>query len=503
MYCNLDKQPIFHIRFLIFFFIIGTVFFSTNPASSQSPLKSRGKCGDGICDAKEKANPNLCPQDCGKKQPASDAKPTTAIPTTTLALTQEPQEGVSKDSPFGIFGLYEWKLDSPKVASVIDINNYLKDIGIKWVQEMYFTKELNEIPEGVYIYSRVGREGGNKPPDTSEKYKEALRKVIKKYKGKIKYWEVSTEPNGFSPPMGWKGHPKEYAIFLKETYKIIKSECSDCRVVFGGLFGTGIGVSENSESAKFLKAVLEAGAAHYFDVFEFKQHAANANDYQELKNRMEVFGKILADYGIDIKKIPVFVETATHDGSPSLPRVKLLPQTEAQQAAGLLKYYVYGLKSGIDKIFWNLIIERHNFGGRSDSPFNFYGLVNNPDNDGKSHKKLAYYTYKKMVEVLDGSDWENIQTIQEKDGIYIYKFTKNGKLILVIWNDAKEVKTTTIALPQGAKVIKVIKAIPTIAGNNTGEDSPSFEPLSLEMIRRFPSKIQVDLDNTPLYLLIE
>jgi cytoskeletal protein RodZ len=24
----------------------------------------RGKCGDGVCDEKEKANPNLCPQDC-------------------------------------------------------------------------------------------------------------------------------------------------------------------------------------------------------------------------------------------------------------------------------------------------------------------------------------------------------------------------------------------------------------------------------------------------------
>lgn len=29
---------------------------------------------------------------------------------------------------------------------------------------------------------------------------------------------------------------------------------------------------------------------------------------------------------------------------------------------------------------------------------------------------------KTMVEVLEGSDWDNIETIQEKDGVYIYKF---------------------------------------------------------------------------------
>ena len=475
---------------------IGAFFIFQKPAFPQPPA---GKCGDGICDEKEKNNPNLCPQDCEKKQSASDAKPTTAIPTTTPALTQEPQEGVSKDSPFGIFGLYEWKLDSPKVASVSDINNYLKDIGIKWVQEMYFTKELNEIPEGVYIYSRVGREGGNKPPDTSEKYKEALREIIKKYKGKIKYWEVSTEPNGFSPPKGWRDYPKEYAIFLKETYKIIKSECSDCRVVFGGLYGVGTGVSENSESAKFLKAVLEAGAAHYFDVFEFKQHAANANDYQELKNKIEVFGKILADYGLDIKKIPVFVETATHDGNPSLPalEVKLSSQTEAQQAVGLLKYYVYGLKSGIDKIFWNLIIERHNFAGRSDNPFNFYGLVNNPDNDGLSHKKLSYYSYKKMVEVLEGSDWNNIQTIQEKNGIYIYKFTKQGKSIWVAWNDSKEQKEITIS----GITLKQIKITESVPKYESGKDVTDYNTaFNTETKTVSGGKITITLKDKPVFV---
>ena len=29
---------------------------------------------------------------------------------------------------------------------------------------MYFTEELKDVPGGINIYSRVGMEGGNKPP---------------------------------------------------------------------------------------------------------------------------------------------------------------------------------------------------------------------------------------------------------------------------------------------------------------------------------------------------
>jgi len=389
-----------------------------------------------------------------------------------------------EDSPFGIFGPYESKGGSSQIVREELINNYLKDLGVKWVQEMYFTKELRTIPAGINIYSRVGREGGSKPPSTTERYKEELRKVIRKYKHRIKYWEVGTEPSGFPPPMGWQGYEKEYVEHLKATYEIIKEECPDCLVVFGGLPGIGTGFNKNDPAAKFLKKALQAGACKYFDVFEFKQHAYKAEDYKELGNKMRVYGKILAEYGIDIKKIPVFVETAMYDGDPYFPRhsplrfIDLPPQTESQQAQALIKTYVYALAQGVDKIFWNLIIEWHNFSRNPGSTFNFYGLVNNPDNDGKSHKKLAYYTYKLMVEKLEGSDWNNIETIQESDNVYVYKFTKKetGKPVWVVWWDWWEEpdKTSkTIILNIGdVKKVKITEAVPKY---ETGKEVTNYE----------------------------
>ena len=43
----------------------GVLYFSK---TSQIPTGPQGKCGDGVCGPAEKANQNLCPQDCEKEQ---------------------------------------------------------------------------------------------------------------------------------------------------------------------------------------------------------------------------------------------------------------------------------------------------------------------------------------------------------------------------------------------------------------------------------------------------
>jgi RET, Cysteine Rich Domain len=464
---NHDKRFIINVCLLILWLIVESMFLLTDFCSAQAP--SSVKCGDGICDEKEKANPNLCPKDCTNETSSVQmdfATPSySKLPKFTGAATE--------NSPFAIFGLYEWKLDTPNAASVSDINNYLTDLGVKWVEEMYLTRDLIHTQTNINIYSRVGREGGNRPPETTGKYEEELKKVINTYKERIKYWEVGTEPSGY---YSWGRYPKEYAVHLQKTYKVIKENCRDCYVVFGGMYGSKEFTAGNRH-ARFLKKVLEAGGGEYFDVFEFKLHNHTAADYTELKNIMKVYGKLLGSYGVDIKKIPVFIETAMYDGKPGYPAGNPLSklnfpfQTEQQQAAGLLKTYVYGLANGIDKIFWNLIIERHNFGGNPTNQFNFFGLVHNPANDdGKSHKKLSYYTYKKMVEILEGSDWHSIQTLQDGNGIYIFQFTKAQKHIWVAWNETGRTETIRISQVGGANA----KITPAVSAKESGKDVMNY-----------------------------
>lgn len=210
----------------------------------KPPIAELGKCGDGICDDFEKLKSDLCPKDCQSttrsnqpSQPTPSEQPQTKPPISEQPnKTTKSQEEIIKDSPFGIFAPYiTVTLDRPRGISKSDINAYLNDLNVKWVQEMPRGDELDSLlKSGLNVYSRALPASAVRPTIPSN-YEETLKQTIEQYKDKVKYWEVDTEPSGFPPPQGWQGYPKEYAEFLKLTYKIIRSRCSDCQVVFGGL----------------------------------------------------------------------------------------------------------------------------------------------------------------------------------------------------------------------------------------------------------------------------
>lgn len=144
------------------------------------------------------------------------------------------------------------------------------------------------------------------------------------------------------------------------------------------------------------------------------------------------------------------------------------------------------------------MVEWYKYGGRDNNYFSNVGLVNNSRNGGgKSHKKLAYYAYKKMVEVLEGSDWDNIQTVQEKDGIYIYKFVKQGKPIWVAWNDNGAEKQITIS-GINSNQIKITEAVPKYeSGKDVTNYSAAFKT---ETKTVSGGKITIILGDIPVFV---
>ncbi|PIR97397.1 MAG: hypothetical protein COT91_01605, partial [Candidatus Doudnabacteria bacterium CG10_big_fil_rev_8_21_14_0_10_41_10] len=79
---------------------------------------SQGKCGDGICDEFEKANPNLCPRDC-----VSSTVPSSSSSISSSRPSSASPKSSSENSPFGFH---------PGNS-----NNYAfsKDLGAKWSKE--------------------------------------------------------------------------------------------------------------------------------------------------------------------------------------------------------------------------------------------------------------------------------------------------------------------------------------------------------------------------------
>jgi hypothetical protein len=322
--------------------------------------------------------------------------------------------------------------------------------------------------------------------------------LISKFKANpIKYWQVCNKLEDTCSTDCNNTYATKYAEALKLTYEAVKEADPTANVLIAG------------DSKKDLyPAVYGALGGQYIDIIDF--HRYGTYDWYNPKDDFNFLKGSLQVSGFDTSKLRFWItETGTYSGTPTIDTTYQY-QSEKQQAEGLFKAYVSALANGIEKIFWAWgIVEGFN---AACSIFDFTGLVydgcdcvngtytcgTNIGYDlGSGVKKLSYYTYKKMVETLDGSDWTNIQTIQESSGVYIYKFTKNGHPIWVAWND--NINSQTISLDVGTiNTVNVVEAIPKYAsGSEVTNYNSAF---NTELKTAQSGKITVTLSDAPVFV---
>lgn len=141
---------------------------------------------------------------------------------------------------------------------------------------------------------------------------EYVRRVVERYRDRIRYWEVWNEPNleGF-----WKATPSgaDYATLLRETYKTIKAIDPELVVLYGGLAGVPI---------DYFEASLDAGAGEFFDVVNIHPYRGGLTTEQAIrrfKKDIAQFTEALAKRNVAPKPVwitemgwatpPVFGET--------------------------------------------------------------------------------------------------------------------------------------------------------------------------------------------------
>jgi len=393
------------------------------------------------------------------------------------------------DSPFGFHPANAFIKGSAD-NGFTDASN----IGIKWARQgLYvfwfivqpdinlpdydFTKydeQWENVPEDINILANIGiapaalMRGGSERADSSEtekakeyfkdgtflptneeKYVAFVHAAVERYDGDgiddipglknpVKYWQVGNEP---------PGGLANYAEFLKLTYDAIKESCSDCKVLIGGVPGLPPASTYLSQFDSSYLLILEKAAelGKSFDIFDFHWYGNAVGDYKgaeevynHIKQKLNGLGIFPQEYWI--------TEMGAYSGDPSGDAKDVSTyQTEAQQAADYLKRFVFPLSIGIKKIFpaFGLVEGFHH----NDGYFDHTGLIydgGGSDDLGAGVKKLGYYTYKLMTEKLEGSDWNNIETISDGTGnIYVYKFYRKdlGKPVYVAWLDSPEEKT--------------------------------------------------------------
>lgn len=82
--------------------------------------------------------------------------------------------------------------------------------------------------------------------------------MVKRYRGRIKYYEVVNEPNGTM------ANPDDYMRYLKLSYSIVRENDPAAKVI--GICSTG---DYGSNTAAFVKEIGDRGGFDYFDIMSF------------------------------------------------------------------------------------------------------------------------------------------------------------------------------------------------------------------------------------------
>jgi len=486
----MSKKNLIIILGLIMFFLFLGIIFLINKDKNKKLVSRR--CGNGICDVIERRNAKFCPEDC--KEKIDHRQSMFEKEATDFSLN-------STDSPFGFH--YASKLE-----------DYSSDLGIKWVRvnavwDIVQKEEdiinnnfdwdafeddvkLNSYPEDtnfLITFSVLGTPiskggsyvlaDGNYKKENWIKFVEA---VVERYGDRVKYFQVENEP---------KPQKKNFAELQEITYKAVKEECSECQVVMGGSFwGMGNFEEWNRNNVRILKALK----GKYVDIFD--QHYGGDLSAYNPSLLLSYAKTKLAEAGFQDTRIWI-TEMSDYSGDPKEDlRQDPLYQSENDQAGSLFKRYVSSLSFGVEKIFWAIgIYEGFQY---EETYFDFTGLIYDGKYDhdlGRGVKKLAYYTYKLMTEKLEGSDWNNIKTIQESDDIYIYQFTNKNtnKKTWVAWSD-EGVKSVSLDF-LGITSAKTTEVVPDYE-NGKEVENVLFEDMFKEII----VSNSFELDDVPVFI---
>lgn len=273
---------------------------------------------------------------------------------------------------------------------------------------------------------------------------------------------------------------RAYAQLIEKVYDTIKEKAPKAKIVIGTLAGGAVSMDGfHKPTLEYLfnggdKKCNRTGCFDLFDYHAFGEFTAyNTRVITEkgvtLNKDFDYFRGILNEIGFSDKGL-VIQQAATHTGSE--PKEELWGseyQTEKDQASFLVKRMVYNVSKGMVQSQYGPLIEHYCYKDTIHNHFTLGGLLYNgiPDKDripwcqeknplpkdyntatcdgqlpcpdpGKDVKKLSYYSYKRLIETLKGSDLGKIEPINTGvRNTFVYKFIKKDtqEPVYVAWWD--------------------------------------------------------------------
>jgi len=125
------------------------------------------------------------------------------------------------------------------------------------------------------------RKGAFAPPDNLEDFGSYVEAVVRRYRGRIRYYQIWNEPNIYPE---WGEQPvdaRQYVALLKVAYTHAKAVDPDVVIITGALAAT-IELDRYPHGltdALFLQQMYDAGAAPYFDVLAIQGYGLWSGPY--------------------------------------------------------------------------------------------------------------------------------------------------------------------------------------------------------------------------------
>lgn len=322
-------------------------------------------------------------------------------------------EEENMDNPFGVLEFLHWQhaWNCEKYTSPADLTrgiNLIKQSGAGWVRVDFlwddiepskgkfnfrkYDRIVNSLRRqkinilGILDYSAAWASSDgrwNSKPEDYSVFINYAQTVIKRYKDRVKFWELWNEPDSstyWEPQDGLKS----YCALLKEFYPAAKQIDPDCKVLNGG-FAMG---------ASSINRLYDNGAKDYFDILNIHifMNPLRKESIKGVAAAARLAYKIMSRNGDWEKKIWV-----TEIGCPGVkPEMSTgnwwlgRNTTELQQAEWVKKVYTELLSNEhpyVQKVFWAYLRDCK---GQWSNGIDYFGLVS-----WDFSPKPAYRAYKK------------------------------------------------------------------------------------------------------------
>ena len=138
-------------------------------------------------------------------------------------------------------------------------------------------------------WARPGRDKLETPPDNPQDFADFVGRVVERYKGKVRFYQLWNEPNLSFEWGGQRPDPAGYTKMLKLA-SIAAKRADPASIIIAASLAPTIETSERAfPDVDYLEAMYDAGAGDYFDVLSVNAYGLRRGpDDRRMRNEVDV-----------------------------------------------------------------------------------------------------------------------------------------------------------------------------------------------------------------------